>query len=458
MRAHLCPGGGTWSKDDLIVFAPYPNEPLHQVPAAGGTAVPVKAPTPVPHQRWFPSFLPDGRHYLYLAIDLTSRRGLAVRVASIDTTETSEIVPSAVSATFAEPGYLLFRRDAALVAQRFDAGSLRLTGTPTVLADTVGYSPVGYQILASGGAGALVFQEPDPGWHLTWFDRSGKRLGLALSAPGQYNGLCLSRNGTRIVYDLADVDRASTNQDIWALDVQTGVTTRLTFDPSADFYPVCSPAGDEIIFASLRAGPPSLFRQLTTAPGSETAVEQAPGPKIPTDWSRDGRRIVYTAFDSATGWDVWTLALPGGRPTVFAATAAEERNAKLSPDGRYMAYTFVQAERSEVYVQPFPATGARWQVSRGAGQHTAWSADGRTLFYTSADKKIMAVDVTTRGGEFAVGSPRVAVDTRIEGRERTHQGSPFAVTPDGERFVVSTAADTAVPITVVLNWRALLDK
>ena len=131
----------------------------------------------------------------------------------------------------------------------------------------------------------------------------------------------------------------------------------------------------------------------------------------------------------------------------------------MSPDGRYVAYTFVQGGKSDVYVQPYPATGAKWQISRDGGQHAAWSADGRTLFYVSADKKIMAVDVSSRAGRgLPSASPRVAVDTRIETRERINQGSPFAVTPDGARFIVSTAADTAVPITVVLNWQALLEK
>ena len=453
------PRGGSWGKNDVIVFVPYPNTPLQQIPASGGTPSAVRAPEPMPHLRWFPSFLPDGRHYVYLAVDLTSRRGSAVHVASLDSTETRELVKSTVSATYAEPGYLLFRRDTALVGQRFDAaGSLQLAGTPVVLADNVGYSPAGYQTFASASAAALVYQEPEPGWHLTWFDRSGKRLGLVVPAPGQYNGLCLLRNGTRLVYDMVDADRASTNQDIWSLDLASGVTTRLTFDPSADFYPICAPTGDEIVFAALRAGPPNLFRQVVTAPGSETVLLQTPSPKIPTDWSRDGKLILFTAFDDKTGWDIWTLPLSGGKPAVVAAGAGEERNAKLSPDSRYVAYTFVLGEKSDVYVQPFPATGARWQISRGGGQHPAWSGDGRTLFYASADKKVMAVDVLARGTEFAIGRSRVAVDTRIEGRERTNQGSPFTVTPDGERFIVSTAADTVVPITVVLNWHGLLEK
>ncbi len=193
--------GGTWSKDDVIVFVPYPNVQAQQIPSAGGTATAVKTPNPAPHLRWFPSFLPDGRHYLYLAVDLTTRRGTAVHVASLDSAETRELVPSTVSATYADPGVLLFRRDAVLAGQRFDdrhAAAGR--STPAVLADNVDYSPAGYQMFASASTGVLVYQEPDPGWHLTWFDRTGRRLGAAVPAAGQYNGLCLSRDGARLVY------------------------------------------------------------------------------------------------------------------------------------------------------------------------------------------------------------------------------------------------------------------
>jgi WD40-like Beta Propeller Repeat len=424
----------------VIVFVPYPNEMARQIPAAGGTATPVTVADAASPLRWFPSFLPDGRHYLYLSIDRTSRRGTAVHVASLDSAETRELIPSVVSATYAEPGYLLFRRDGALVTQPFDAGTLQLGGTPVVLSDTVDYSPLGYQNFASASAGVLAYHQPESGWHLTWFDRTGRRTGGAAPPSGQFNSLCLSRDGARVVYDQVDSDRASINLDLWSFELASGVATRLTFDPAADFYPVCSPAGDEIVFASLRAGPPNLFRLVVSAPGSEALLLRTPTAKIPT------------------GWDVWMLPLAGGQPFPFAATPAEERNAKMSPDGRFVAYTLVQGERSDVYVQSFPATGAKWQVSRDGGHHPAWSGDGRTLFFASADKKVMAVDVVTRGAELTIGQPRVAVDTRIEGREPTNQGSPYDVTPTGDRFVVSTAAEAPAPITVVLNWRGLLEK
>ena len=450
------PRGGTWSKDDVILYVPYPNRPMLQVPAAGGTPLPLNVPSS--GLRWFPSMLPDGRHYLYLDVDFKTRLGSAIRVGSIDSTETREVVRSSVGASYTADGFLVYRRDTALVVQPFDATALRLTGTPVVVADRVSFSPLGYQLAASAGSGALVYREQEEGWHLTWFDRVGRNLGNVLPLPGQYNGVCLLYDGSRLVYDLTDVSGASTNQDIWMLEPATGVTTRLTFDPSGDFYPVCAPGSDEIMFSSLRDGPPTLFRQLVSAPGSETVMLKTEAPKFPTDWSRASNRLVYSVHNVETSWDIWAAPLDGGTPQPLLQTPGEERNGRLSPDGRFLTYTSLQGEQSDVFVTTVPVSGTKWQISRGGGQQSAWSADGRTLYYISNQKKIVAVDVGVEGSRLTVGKSRVAVDTRIEVRERNNQGMPFAVTADGSRFVVSTSTDVPVPITVVLNWHALLEK
>lgn len=450
------PRGGTWSSEDVIVFVPYPNELPRRMPAAGGDATGVPVPESVDERRWFPSFLPDGRHYLYLGIDVTRRTATAIRIASLDSTETTELMRSGTSAVYAEPGYLIFRRENALAAQAFDARRLRLEGTPTVVADKVGVGPIGYQVLASASNdGALAYLEPDPGGHLVWFDRSGRRLGTLLE-PGLYNSLCITPDGRRIVYDLAD---AQSNVDIWSIDLVRGVRSRLTFDASVDFYPVCAPNSEEVIFASLRSGPPKLFRQMLASPGSETPLPQPPVPTIPTDWSRDGRLLVYSAYDPKTSWDIWIMPLSGGgQPVAFAATDAEERNGRLSPDGRWMAYTFRQGETTEVYVQPLPAAGTKWQISRGGGRLPVWRPDGRELLYISPDNKLVAVDVTSTPSSFAVGAPRIAAETRVAGWEAASQGSSFAVTPDSQRFLVSHAGDAVRPITLVLNWTGALKK
>lgn len=183
------------------------------------------------------------------------------------------------------------------------------------------------------------------------------------------------------------------------------------------------------------------------------------GVKQPTDWSRDGRLLVYSMYSQATSWDVWVTPLSdGSKAAPFAATTAEERNARLSPDGRWMAYAFREVGRTDVYVQPFPATGAKWQISPGGGSYPVWSAKGRELFYLSSDQKIVAVDVTEGASGFAFSSPHSLFEVRLAGWERISQGSPFAVTPDGQRFLVSSASDVVTPITLVMNWPSALNK
>ena len=168
------------------MFGPYLNVPLQQIPAAGGTATTVKLPDPSPELRWFPSFLPDGRHYLYLAIDLTTRKGMGIRVGSLDSTDVRELGAGRRQRDLHRAGVSSGPRDAALVGQRVDVRTFELVGTPVVFADNVGYGTVGYQTLASASRDALVYQEPEAGWHLTWFDRTGRRLGVAVPAAGQY--------------------------------------------------------------------------------------------------------------------------------------------------------------------------------------------------------------------------------------------------------------------------------
>ena len=447
------PRGGAWSRDNVILFLGVPNLPLNRVPAAGGEAVPAHLPSS-PEFRMFPAFLPDGRHYLYLAPTL-DKNSVAVKVASLDSADTKELVQATGSAVYA-PGHLLFRRDAALVAQPFDARTLQLSGSPVPIVQDAGFNALTYQGLFSvSDNGVLAYQRSTPGSQLVWFDRQGKRLSTATPAA-DYNTVCLTSDDKRIVYDMADP--VSGSIDLWALDVDGDRPSRLTFNPAVDFYPVCSPAGQDVVFGSLREGPPNLFRLMISTPGSEKAVLRSPAPKIPTDWSRDGRLLVYNVVNPKTNWDIEVVPFSGGRPQIVAGTSADERNGRLSPDGRWIVYTSNESGSFEVYVQPFPITGAKWQVSKGGGQQPQWRRDGRELFYIAPDKKLVGVEVRA-GSDFATGEARALVDTRIAAWERSNQqGCQYAVTADGQRFLVNNATDSILPITLMLNWTATLSK
>ena len=445
--------GGTWSRQDVILFVGIPSEPPRIVPASGGESKPVPIPDGQLPSRWFPAFLPDGRHYLYLRTRADERLGAAISVASVDSTETRELLRSAASATYADPGYILFRRGVALMAQRFDPQALELVGSAFQVADDVGFNAITYQGLFSASAdGVLVYQSSAPGSQLIWFDRRGTRLGVA-APPADYSTVCLTGDGKRVVYDLSDP--ATGMVDLWATDVAGGAASRLTFHRAVDFYPVCGPTGQDVVFSSLREGPPNLYRLAAGAPGSETAVLRSPAPKIASDWSRDGRWLVYSELNRETGFDIRVVPLSGGEPVTFTASAAEESAGRLSPDGRWMAYQSNETGTSEVYVQPFPATGARWQISKGGGTQPQWRRDGGELYYIAQDKQLMAVSLKASRGQLAAGEPLALFQTRATGREPSNLNGQYAAAGDGTRFLMSTATDSVLPVTMVHNWPAL---
>jgi hypothetical protein len=450
------PRGGTWNRDNTILFVSLPSLPINRIAATGGAVTPVPMAAGGPPFRQFPRFLPDGRHYLFLAVGPGRDRSLySIGVASLDSTETATVVTSSASADYAA-GYLLFRRDAALMAQPFDARTLRLSGSPVAIAEDVGFNAQTYQAQFSVSANAvLAYERSTPGSQLVWFDRQGKRLGT-MGPPADYNTLCLTGDDKRLMFDQAEP--ASGNIDIWSMDVGNDRPSRLTFNSAVDFYPVCSLTGQDTVFASLRDGPPNLYRVLETAPGSETRILNSPSPKIPSDWSSDGRFLVFTELNQATNADIMVLPLAGGPPQKVVATPAEESTAKLSWDGRFIAYTSNESGSSEVYVQPFPTTGAKWQVSKGGGLGPQWRRDGSELFYLAPDKKLIAVAVKA-GPSFAAGAAHALVDTRITSWESSNnQGAHYAVSSDGQRFLVNTASDTIQPITLAVNWLAALNK
>ena len=444
------PRGGTWSRDGRILFVPLPSERMHVVPAGGGAAAPLN------RRRegvttWFPFLLPDQRHYLFIGQNRETReRGLWV--GDLESGNAHVVVAGVgASGIYVAPGYLLYRRDAALVAQPFDLAGLRVTGAPSPVRDRLGFNAVTYQgLFSASDDGTLVSLPATPISQLTWFDSQGRRLGPA-APPGHYLTVCLTPRGRDAVFDMADPDSA--NIDLWRLPATPGAgRTRLTFDPAVDFYPVCSPERDDVLFGTLREGAPNIFRLSLDAPGGEQRVVQSPLPKIPTDWTGDGETIIYAELSSATNWDIKAVKAGGGEPTVLLGTEADERSGRLSPDQRWLAYVSFEGGRPEVFVRPFPGGGARWQISRGGGLQPQWNRSGSELYYLSAERKVMAVAVSSEGGTIRAGTPRAMVDARVSGGERNGQGCQYAVTPDGQRVLVVAAIDTVVPATVTLNW------
>jgi Tol biopolymer transport system component len=345
------------------------------------------------------------------------------------------------------------------MAQRFDADRLELSGDPFPVAEQVGFDGLAYQTLVSASdQGVLAYQSLGAGKvQLVWFDRAGRQLGVA-GGPGDYGDLALSPDDQRVAFH--QVDAETGNVDLWLMGLADGGASRFTFDPTVDFAPVWSADGSHIIYASLREGAPNLFRKAASGAGQDELLFKSPLAKIPGDCSRDGRFLVCGTVDPKTRWDLWVWPLSGERKwEVFLQTPYNEARPSFAPNGRWIAYESDESGRREVYVQSFPASGAKWQISSGGGSQPRFRRDGKELFYLGADRKLTAVEVQTEAATFAFGTPRALFETRIrKGEDRP--GNQYAVTSDGRRFLVNTVAGEGAssPVTLVLNWAADLKR
>lgn len=454
------PRGGTWSKENVILFAPAPPAPTFRISASGGELTPLNS-VDIPngeYPQWFPQFLPDGRHYLFLSGGSRRAGTRLVNIGSLDSREVKPVMTTDFTALYAKPGYLLFRRDTKLMAQKFDADRLELSGDPFPVAEQIGVDGLTYQTLVSASdQGVLAYQSLGAGkTELVWFDREGKRLGV-VGAPGDYSDLSLSPDDKRL--SVFQVDADTGNVDIWLMDLDSGAPSRFTFDTAVDFTPVWSPDGKRIVFASLRDGAPNLFQKMANGSGQEDALYKSSLAKLPSSWSTDGRFVLCGTVDPKTRWDLWVLSVSDQKWESFLQTPYNESRGMFSPNGRWIAYESDESGRKEIYVQTFPASGAKWQISVSGGSQPRWRRDGKELFFLGGDRKVTAVEVNIDAPGFVHGAPKALFGTRIsKGEERP--GNQYVVTSDGQRFLVNTVAEEGAytPINVVLNWTAGLKK
>ena len=284
---------------------------------------------------------------------------------------------------------------------------------------------------------------------LVWFDRTGKRLGT-VGEPGQHVRLALSPDEKQVAVDRSALQPG----DIWLIELARGISTRFTFDSKDDTAPVWSPDGRTIGFASNREGAYDVYRKISSGAGKDELLLKSAIPKFPSDWSPDGRFLLYYEINPKTKYDLWVLPDPGGapgdkKPIPFLRTEFNEILGAFSPDGKWIAYQSDESGNYEVYVQTFPSTGAKWQVSKGGGTHPRWRRDGKELFYLGG-RKMTAVEVKI-GATFQGGNPQPLFDTSI-----TNSFVRYAVTRDGQRFLfpASMGESGTTPVTVVINWTA----
>jgi len=448
--------GGTWNRDGVIVFAPSLGSPLLRMPAAGGTPTPATDdPGTLIHTG--PFFLPDGRHFLFAAVRTPSQG--EIMIGSLDSAEVTPILAGFVgfSASYAAPGHLLFLRGSTLMAQAFDDARLAIRGEPRPVAENVS----GGLSFATSQDGTLVYQSgADAQKQLVWVGRDGQPSG-AVAPPGAYSNIALSRDETRLAFDRF----GPTGHDVWLMDLQRGVRSRFTFQPPTNNVPLWSPDGRYVAFATSRNGAFDIYRRPSDSSGPDESLLELGVPPVmfPSDWSADGRFLTYYRTDPNTQLDVWVLPIAdhgsgsgsgNEKPFALLHEPYNESQPQFSPDGKWIAYVSDESGTAQIYVQSFPVLTAKWQISTDGATQPRWSRDGKELFYLTLNRKMTAAAVTT-GDNFEVHATRALFDTTLQPSDSRQT---YAVSADGQRFLLNVPVEAAAsPLTVVLNWPALLE-
>jgi Tol biopolymer transport system component len=442
---------GAWGSGDVILIGGQPMKPLLRVSAAGGQPVAVTAlgANEVSHD--YPDFLPDGRHFLFMA-RTGSAESFRVYVASLDSKERRVLPGIAAGARYSPTGHVLFARDGTLMAQSFDVGRQELSGEPFPVAEGV-RGPVKPYSVSTNGTLAYLTGGLASDSQLAWFDRSGKQL-APIESSRQYTGPELSPDGKYVAFARGQPT------DIWVLDIAKGLTSRLTSDPAGDAFPVWSPDGRTVAFGSNReGGTGNLYMRTVGAVEQDRLLLKSEEQKRPSDWTRDGRYLVYTAGRANN--DIWALPLSGGRsqPLRVTETPFSKQNPRVSPDGQWIAYSSDETGESQVYVQSFPQSTAKQQVSTTGGFQPSWSRDRRELFYIRPDFTLMAVSVKPAGAALEVSPPASLFRPPFDVAGPLALTRNYSVSGDG-RFLINVSSTDPLgrPITVVLNWAATLKK
>jgi len=449
--------GGSWNKDGVILFTPTGTlgVGLYRISAWGGTPVQINVPEQALKEdsnRW-PVFLPDGIHYLYSAVNLSSSRKEphSIYMGSLNSNEKRFVVKAKGNTAFTAPGNLLFYRDETLFAQHFDTKKFELTGEPVPIVTDVQFFPrIAKAVFAASNTGLLVAERnADSGAsQVLWFDRKGQQIGIALN-PGIYGNVMLAPNGKVLASDTTDP--ASLNTNVWTYDLENRTEKRLTFDAAFDALPIWSPDGGHIVFSSNREHKFELYLKDSNGANDEKIIGQGPVDAFPTDWSRDGKYIIYQR-----GSELWFMTMPELRAVQFLKRNSSLKDGRFSPDGKWLAYSSNESGRWEIYVTSFPEGHGRWQVSNAGGDQARWRGDGKELFYLSGGSNIMAVPVKT-GTNFDAGSPVILFQANPREMIATSEQFVYDVSNDGQKFLINTQIKTAMtPMSLVLNWGAKL--
>ncbi|HXV60089.1 MAG TPA: protein kinase [Vicinamibacteria bacterium] len=455
--------GGTWNAEGVILFSPRLETPLMRVSDSGGRPQPATQLEEDVSGHYFPTFLPDGRRYLFQEI---AASGSGIRIGSIDSSESTDLLEfesgSDMTSVAYASGQLLFMRDGVLMAQAFDSDLGQLRGQPVPVAEGVARIPPGWASfsISTNGTLAYVLDGGPRQTELRWLDREGRPTGRA-APPASYSFVSLSPDEARLAVIQWDGD-----WNLWFVDRLRGTSTLVPGQNDRHaLHLAWSPDGSRIVFGLDLDGPPNLFMMSADGSSGIERLFRSPMQTEPADWSPDGRFIVFHQNRRETGWDIGLLPLEpaDGQPTprIILQTEFHEAEAHFSPDGKYLAYVSNESGRNEVYVARFPEMDRKRRISLEGGHHPRWSVEAGELFFLAPGGKLMVSAVTT-SPRFEAEAPRLLFerpDLHDEWSPLVWDG-PYDVTRDGQDIVMNVATEerSSQLITVVLNWMAELER
>jgi Tol biopolymer transport system component len=438
------PRGASWGDQGSIVFTPSVGGPLQQIPEGGGAAKPLTELAKGETSHRWPEVLPDGKAVLFGCGQNNTSMQVEVHVTA--TGEQRILVPALGSTQprYAASGHLLYVQGGTLMAAPFDVQRQALTGEAVPVVENVqgsSFGAVQYSISATGSlvyvsGGSQVNQN-----RLVLVSRDGKEQPLA-APPGAYSFPHISPDGRKVV--------VGRDNQVWVYELARDTMTRFTFDGTANNAPVWAPDGSRIAFSSNKDGPLSVYWQKADGSGGTEKLTGSEYLRGPVSWSADGQLLSFVEVNSTTGYDIWVLDMKDRKAVPFLRTPFNEIGG-ISPDGHWMAYFSNESGRYEVYVQPYPGPGGKWQISTDGGMDVRWSVNGRELIYRNGDK-MMAVDITTQPA-FLAGKPKMLFEGPYV--PPSSNNSYYDVSADGQRFLMlkpTEQAQAATQIVVVQNW------
>jgi serine/threonine protein kinase len=456
------PWGASWEADGTILFGQGPRGIWKVAETGGIPEVLISVETGA--EAHGPQLLPGGEWVLFTLrpAGVSSWDAAQIVVQSVTTGERKIVIERGRDARYVATGHLVYAVGGTLVAVAFDVAALRVLGSAVSLVEVVAFAAniTGAVHFSLSRDGSLVYVPSvgvRPQRTLVWVDRQGREELIDAPADG-YLYPRVSPDGTRVALDVLGQLLTTANRDVWIWDLARRTSTRFTFNPASDAFPVWTPDGRRLVFGSLLSGPYNIYWQAADGARAVERLTESENEQTPYSFSPDGKQMLLRE-EGTFAERLSLLTLGGDRQiTPLLQGMFNHRNGEISPDGRWLAYESDESGQEEIYVRPFPdVDGGRWQVSRGGGLRPVWARSGRELFYQAPDGALIGVSVAVDGGSFRPGGPKKLVEGRYHMGSPAISGRTYDVSPDGQRFLMirdaaGTGGVTSPQLVVALNW------